>query len=304
MKKQNKSSVRRFFPGNVSKTNTSQLKSQVPSRGFSEYEIPKYINNPEKPFWGTYPMEYGSMVGPGKFLWMQGDDKKNFEKSKSRTPSNWKYRTKRVTYTINSSGYRAPEWDQIDWKNSIVLFGCSCTYGIGVSDDETIAHHLEKLSGRPVINLGVPSASNNLIIQNNINLLELCDTPYAVVNIWSTSDRMNIFSEHSTYNLGPWDAFKKRTLSAFDNIVDVRQLWRLTHTIPYHKECLTHYNGKIGKYLWKGRSKYSSISFFQDTAYYTDSEKHFVIDNSARDLIHPGEEIFKDVANYLYERFK
>lgn len=307
MKKQNKKFRGYTFWDNISKnikTKKTKPATSTPSRQYSDYEIPKYINDPEKPFWGIYPMEYNSILEPEKILWMQGDDEKTLEKNKSRTSSSWKYRTKKVTYTINSSGYRAPEWNQIDWKNSIVLFGCSCTYGIGVSDDETIAYHLEKLSGRPVINLGVGGGSNNLIIQNNINLLELCDTPYAVVNIWTTSDRMNIFSKHGTYNSGPWDTLKSRTRSAFDNIVDVSRLWRLTYTEPYHKVGLTYYNGKVGKYLWKDRSKYSSISFFPDTAYYTDSEKHFVIDNGARDLIHPGEENFKDVANYLHERFK
>lgn len=262
----------------------------------SPYKIPNYLSNPDCPFTKIYPM-----IG-GKFEWMQGDNEKNFKKNKTLAGDNWKYLTKSITYTINSDGYRAPEWKNVDWKNSIVLFGCSCTYGIGVSDEETIAYHLEKLSGRPVINLGVPSGSNSLMIQNAINLLEFYGSPYAVANIWSTTDRFRFFGKETVYHVGPWDV--KDNQSPVANLGSITQLWKHSYMDPYHELGLTYYDGKIGKSIWQDRSKYSSISFFPDTAYYTNSEKQFTIDMGARDLIHPGEENFKEIANYLHERFK
>ena len=264
----------------------------------STYEIPKYLGNARCPFGKI------SNLGAGQHKWVYGDNLDNFELTKKKAPSDWKYLTKEVIYTLNNDGYRAPEWNEVDWKNSIVLFGCSCTYGLGVSDDETIAYHLEKLSGRPVINLGVPAGSNSLMIQNAINLQEFFTAPYAVAHIWSTTDRFKFFGKKDVYNAGPWDTWDRDNPSFVSQSVNVHQLWKLTFADPYHELGLSYYEGKIGKWLWKGRTRYSDVSFFSDTAYYTNSEKHFAIDNGARDLIHPGDESFKEVAKYLYERFK
>ena len=265
-----------------------------PHEQLSPRKFPNYLNNSNTPFIPIYPKR------AGKFEWMQGDSLDNFNINKNKAGKNWKYLTKQVTYTVNSSGYRAPEWDQIDWKNSIVLFGCSCTYGTGISDDETIAYHLEKLSGRPVINLGVPSGSNDLIIQHGISLLDYFEAPYAVANIWSTSDRFRFFRNDSDYNVGPWDHKPNKQHPT----VNINKLWELTYRDPCHEAGLAYYGGRTGHWLWNGRSKYSSISFFPDTTYFTKSERHFAIDNGARDLMHPGEGNSIEVANYLHERFK
>lgn len=49
-------------------------------------------------------------------------------------------------------GFRNPEtWDQAD----VVLLGDSMTYGHGVQEDETIAHHLRRELGTRVVNLGI-----------------------------------------------------------------------------------------------------------------------------------------------------
>ena len=162
-------------------------------------KFPGYLNNPKFPFGVIYPNT------AGVYNWMQGDNAEGFKRNKKIQKSDWKYLTKKVTYTVNSHGYRAPEWEQIDWKNSVVLFGDSCTYGIGVSDDETIGYQLEKLLGRPVINLGVGGGSNSLMIQQATHLLKYFTAPYAVANIWSTTNRFRFFTEFHPYDAGSWD---------------------------------------------------------------------------------------------------
>ena len=268
--------------------------------------FPSYLKDPKFPFFPISAKTFNPVNQPileqvaNQYEWMQGDDKINFEKNKNKAGSNWKYLTKPVTYTVNSSGYRAPEWDQIDWKNSIVLLGCSCTYGIGISDEETISYHLEKLSGRPVINLGIPGGSNILILNNAARILEYFTAPYAVAHIWSTTDRFEFYETKSPHHAGPWDRHGE-TINKYTNI---SQLWKLTYADPSHEMGLTYNEAQIGKWLWAGRSKYSSISFFPSTVNFANAEKHFVIDNGARDLIHPGEENSKQVANYLHKRFQ
>jgi len=264
-----------------------------------------YLTDTEHPF-GINPVgTFNKIDSPevsGKYLWLQGDDENRFNSSKRKKGKDWKYLTKEVTYTVNSSGFRTLEWDQIDWKNSIVLLGCSCTYGIGLSDDETISFHLERLSGRPVINLGVPGGSNSLILYNSTKILESFETPYAVATIWTPTDRFEFFSKIGRHKSGPWDGRHKAPHTSQET--DVSKLWQLTYADPSHEIGLTYNQGLIGKWLWKERSKYSSISFFYSTAQILNAEKHFKIDKTARDLQHPGEVISIEVAEYLHERFK
>ena len=61
------------------------------------------------------------------FLSLQ--EKELYKKDLITAPADWHYRTKEVRYDINSSDYRAPEWNSIDWKNSICVFGCSHVFG-------------------------------------------------------------------------------------------------------------------------------------------------------------------------------
>jgi hypothetical protein len=285
--------------------NVSPIENELPVRKFSDgqYNMPEsdsivpfpgYLNNPKFPFGSIFPKV------AGVYSWMQGDSEENFVKHKRRQPSTWKYLTKPVTYTLNRHGYRAPEWETIDWKNSVVLFGDSCTYGIGVSDEETIGFQLAQLLDRPVINLGIGGGSNTLMIHNATHLLEYFPTPYAVANIWSTANRLRFFTEHHPYDAGAWD----QTISKVSEHTDVSKLWELTFADPTHELGLSFYEGKIAKAIWQDKTKYASLSFFGDSAYYTRSDAFFPIDNRARDLIHPGEESCRQVAKFLHGKFK
>ncbi len=279
------------------KDHTQSVKGPNP---VSESGLPDYLDNPKIPFYSQSVYTFNGLhtdrpLSPTH--WMHGDNQELFEKNKKRMGTKWKYYDKTVTYTFNEHGYRCPEWDQIDWKNSIVLFGCSCTYGLGLSDEETISAHLEKLSNRPVINLGVPGGSNSLMIQNATNLLHFFEAPYAVANIWSTSDRFEYFLKDKIHRAGPWDGMSK-------SVGNVQKLWQYTYEYPEHEQGLNYYETKIGKWLWQDRSKYSAISFFPSIVTFTQLEKHFVMDHEARDLDHPGENNAIEVANYLHERFK
>lgn len=261
--------------------------------------LPEYVRDPAVPFGSFGTKEFNNFetkqTKSAVLSWLQGDNLDRFKSSKLTQPPDWTYRTKKVSYTINRDGYRCPSWEDINWEESIVLFGCSCTFGIGVTDEDTIAAQLEKLSGRPVINLGVPGGSNSLIIQNGINLLEFFKAPYAVANIWSTSNRLTFFDSTKAHYSGPWDDATKNKYTP---------LWQQTFINPSHEAALYYYEAKMGKWLWQGKSKYSSISFFPTDVTEFDKEKHFVSDCAGRDLQHPGQNSCRQVAEYLSEKFK
>lgn len=69
-----------------------------------------------------------------------------------------------IDYKVNSYGYRCPDFNIVDWKNSYVLLGASNIFGEGVLEDETINYYLQEMLNMPVINLGFAAASNQHLL--------------------------------------------------------------------------------------------------------------------------------------------
>ena len=59
-----------------------------------------------------------------------------------KLPNTWRYATEDITYTMNSHGYRTKQFDNIDWNNSVVILGCSCVFGTGINESDTISYTL------------------------------------------------------------------------------------------------------------------------------------------------------------------
>ena len=258
---------------------------------------PEYLTDPHHPF-GKISIEglntdssYNDInVKPGIYYWAHGDNPENFEANKKIAGADWKYHTKEVKYTLNSSGYRTPEWNEINWKESIVLLGGSDLYGIGISDEETICHHLEKLSGRPVINLGIPGGSNDLMVYNSTKILECFESPYAVISVWTVPSRFAYFDGDRLHHAGAWDS---------EHESNVADLWRAMYENQYHECSISHREALAIKHLWQGRSKYISISFVDSNI---ECEKRFDSNFGARDFIHSDESVNIEAAKYLHER--
>lgn len=74
------------------------------------------------------------------------------------------YNDKKITYTIDTSGFRVyPDIGDITTKQSIFFFGCSNMFGTGLADDETLPHMMyAKLKGKyNVRNFAIGSSSND-----------------------------------------------------------------------------------------------------------------------------------------------
>lgn len=122
-------------------------------------------------------------------FWAPGDTLEQFQRNSLQQPSHWPYHHRQIRYTLNSWGYRCPEFNSIDWANSIVAFGCSFTFGIGVDDDETWCHQLSLLLDLPVINLAQPGSSTEFQYLNYLRLRARGIQPRAVVYAWPPSLR-------------------------------------------------------------------------------------------------------------------
>lgn len=197
--------------------------------------------------------------------------------------ADWHYRTKEITYKSNANGYRADEWDTIDWKSTVVVFGCSCTVGVGLAEDETVTEQLSTMLNRPVVNMGVSASSMQFSFINSTLLSKHFPTPYAVVNIWTNIDRFTIFKKQLIDHAGPWDD---------------TAMYKEYANNQYHSMTEARYIANASREMWKDRCKYYSASFFDQTAHYTESD-WVSIDNQARDLIHPGRNSAKQMAELI-----
>lgn len=139
-------------------------------------------------------------------LWSGGDTPSKYQRNLDLQPDNWIWRTKQVTYTLNKQKYRAPEWDTVDWSNSIIFFGDSMVYGVGASDDDTVAHQLSLQMNCPVINLGQGEVGLGFYWGNAIILREHNIKPKAVCFVWPDRIRQcEYLSDTKTINYGPWN---------------------------------------------------------------------------------------------------
>jgi hypothetical protein len=93
----------------------------------------------------------------------------------------------KITYTTNSLGMRS---NAIDFsKGHILLVGDSVTFGLGVNNNETISHYLEKINNEhQVLNLGVPGYRIGQYFLNLKRHIDQLNPKIIVLIIYPTND--------------------------------------------------------------------------------------------------------------------
>lgn len=224
---------------------------------------------------------------PGVHNYWAKDTKQLLHQSLTTQPPDWHYRKQPVTYTVNSLGYRAPEFDQVDWKNSVVIFGCSNTFGDGVDDSETISAQLSNIIGKPVINMGSGASSQEFSLHNNIILKEHYGTPLAVVNYWTSIYR------YTMYNNTPIPA--KLSTNDYQKF-DYKTCWFQEG----NPETRTYFINLLAKHIWKNDTIYYDTTWCIDTHHLTGCD---FMDGTgidlAREMSHPGPKDNKHIATRI-----
>lgn len=225
-------------------------------------------------------------------LWFDSDNEEEYNKNLLRQPRDWYYRTNHIEYTVNKHGYRTKEFDSIDWANSVVMFGCSVTFGNGLDDKHTISSQLEQLLNMPVINMGVSGSSMLFNHHNNIILREHYPTPKAIVMYWPGHDRIAHYSKHKIVHQGHWNFTE-------NSLIDV---WTENET---HVNLNAIMLAKANRLLWQDRCAYYEATWENSTSKIIDCD-HISDDRGdrARDIIHPGINTAKEIANKIAKRLK
>jgi hypothetical protein len=200
-----------------------------------------------------------------------------FKDNLIKQPSDWYYRTHPVHYTLNSRGYRTQEFDDIDWANSIVMFGCSNTFGVGLDDKDTISTKLSEMIGIPVINMGIGGSSIQISLHNSIILRDKYPLPKGVIHMWSDYSRTVYYNKRRIRNLGPWSVMKDGNVNRY-----------LKEWVDDDSHGKSHalLASKTSKLLWGG-TKYYECTYFDTTASLLGCKK-LKFKDYARDLRHPG----------------
>lgn len=126
-----------------------------------------------------------------------------FQKNLEHQPKDWYYRTNAVEYTWNSNGYRAPEWDRVDWNHSHVVMGCSFVAGVGLTDMDTLPSRLSTELNEPVINLGYGGSGVATLAYNSLRLIDAGIRPLSVTLVIPNLSRLTFFQDSDTLHLLP-----------------------------------------------------------------------------------------------------
>jgi len=187
-----------------------------------------------------------------------------------------------IDYCYNSHGFRTAEFDR---TFDAVCFGCSFTMGTGVHSQDTWPEQLQTITGLSVANLGHAGSSNDTAVRFALHYLPVLRPRYAV---WLQTDRhrielldesfpmsLNIMAS-DTKNPCADDFFIKTWFTSPSN----QQLNLQKNTLAFEQLC-------------------SSLSIQSIILPRDNSMDRPWPNGTARDLLHPGAEAYKKLAQHV-----
>jgi len=197
-------------------------------------------------------------------------------------------RTDGITYNFNSLGYRTKEFDNIDWANSIVVFGGSDVLGEGIEEQNTLTSIIQAKTGLFTVNMGVGGASIQRTLNDSVLVSVNYPTPKGVVYLWPVHFRAVNYTENKVINNGPWN---------WDEPDNFMKSW--VHEKGTNAVASALFNCMASKHIWKN-TKYLEGSFFKPTAEVLNIHSFSILDK-CKDNIHPGLLSIEKAANEIIE---
>jgi hypothetical protein len=216
--------------------------------------------------------------------WNGTDSKEAYQKNikDSKLESYVRQWDGKLTYNCNSYGFRSKEL--VEDTNSIVALGCSHTFGIGLSENETYISQLAKMLNLNYYNLGVPAASADTVFRIASYWIPVIK-PKIVVMVAPEETRFEMRKNKNDFNVfGPnfevTKAIHRDILETFIMNDENPQLNQQKNLLAI--ENITNRNS--AKFYW-----------YDQSIMYKNGEKDL-----ARDLQHSGPKRNNGVAQFFY----
>lgn len=232
----------------------------------------------------------------GKQSWTVSDNEKRFFDNLKCQPDGWRYRFESVEYSYGPQGFRCIDINEIDWQNSVVMLGCSTTFGDGVDDNHTVTRRLQELIGIPVINLGICGAGP-VVMRWLVQMILLQDhLPKHWILAWPTLNRTALFLDTQMHPLviGPW--VKTGPVESWQ--MDFYANW-IRHNNSENQSMMEIQNTRLMLKLIS--ASVTEITWSSETASRIGCKQILPIDR-ARDLAHPGPDTMMQAAHWLNDQ--
>lgn len=180
----------------------------------------------------------------------------------------------KITYNLNSQGYRCKEWDQYEWNDSILVFGASNIFGVGVCENQTMSSYIQQHTDISTINLGQIGSGCSAQWINSLRILENNITPRGVVYVWPDENRETEFKDDDGIKVDFSGHWTKRTF----NSVWCRHQYQGTVLAQYYRDAI--------KLLW-------SCPVVEYRLQSNDPDSPLNQIDISRDRLHPGPETYK-----------
>jgi hypothetical protein len=242
--------------------------------------------------------------------WCSVDSQQAYNQNSIIEGPQWEYASKKVSYSLNEYGYRTENLDKINWKESVVIIGDGNVFGIGINESDTMCSLLSKKINKPVINLGVPASSHQLMLYNSINLLDNKIKPLAVILLFADPTRYTHFNSEANFiiPLGQW-ILQNSTIQHTVRLSKSKAMTDFYTT--YMQDNNAEEYGIMSAISTEAVWKAANVATLSYASYFSAMSNRFKcllerVDRS-RDLNHPGiltnllwtEEIYKDLTKVL-----
>ena len=233
-------------------------------------------------------------IFPGTVNWYGFDDAARFQENTKKLPdvmAVWQDQT--FDYTLNSQGFRAPEFLRVDWVNSVAVLGCSIVLGEGLNNTQCLTYHLSKIIDQPVINLGISGAGPDLIFHNTLALQRQYPQLQRVIIVWPGADRLTEFTDQGANNYGSWNCDPTK----FEDLTGWHRIYAIMNAKSEHRAHVIKMYSCALQSIWGDRL--CEFTWAPETADHIDCELlnadrgdwdrgDLTRGDWARDLMHPG----------------
>ena len=197
-------------------------------------------------------------------------------------------RTDGIAYKFNKQGYRTKEFNEIDWANSIVVFGGSDVLGEGIEEQDTLTAKIQSKTNFFTVNMGVGGASMQRSFYDSLLVAENLPLPKAIINIWAIHYRTINYAKKEAINNGPWN---------WDEPDNFMKHW--IHEEGTNAVANALFTYMASRQVWGGAKSFHG-SFFKPVTNILGIHMFNILDK-CKDGIHPGPVSMEAAAEHIHK---